>query len=136
MRLAPEVVPRLLGFDLDDRPIRFADTDVRSAEYRADQVLLIGEDGGRDAFGWHLEFQSSSGKRELLRWSLKNAALNEQLGRPIVLIVIYLGRSRSAEADYVLAEADGPIPTNSLPSASANMPTASAAGNCGNLPRS
>ena len=90
VRLVPNLIPRLLGFPVDPQSLRFADPTVRSREFRADQVLLVNDAGDTLLFGWHLEFQAGEDRREVWRWLQKNAALNEQLKRPIALVVIYL----------------------------------------------
>lgn len=90
VRLVPTLIPRLLDCELGDRHLWFADSSVRSREFRADQVLLVGIAAGDPVFGWHLEFQAGDDRREIWRWIQKNAALNEQLKRPIILVVLYL----------------------------------------------
>jgi hypothetical protein len=90
VRLVPDLIARIVDFPVEGRTLRFADSAVRSQELRADKILLVGDDGAPDAFGWHLEYQAGDDRRELPRWNLKNAALNVQLKRPIALIVIYL----------------------------------------------
>lgn len=43
---------------------------------------------------WHLEYQIAPDRRREAGWLLKNAALNAQLGMPVVLTVVYLTRGR------------------------------------------
>jgi hypothetical protein len=97
MRLVPTLMPRLLNFAVEHGTLRFADSAVRSREFRADQVLLVCEVGEELAFGWHLEFQAGDDRREFWRWIQKNAALNEQLKRPILLVVLYLQRGSAPD---------------------------------------
>ncbi len=89
-RLVVDLTPRILGIQVSGRRLHFADTSVRSRELRADHVLLVGEENKPDSFGCHLEFQAGDDRRELVRWNLKNAALNVQLRRPVALVIIYL----------------------------------------------
>jgi hypothetical protein len=104
-RLAPDLVARLLELAVSPLTLRFADTSVPARELRADQVLLFGDDGEENAFGWYLEFQAGENRRELSAWILKSAALNSQLRRPISLIVVYL--QRCAASDYLEVNAGG-----------------------------
>lgn len=90
VRLVPDLILRMLRVPVRGRKLRFADTAVRSREFRADHVLLVGEDIEAEAFGVHLEFQAGDDRRELVRWNLKNAALNVQLKRPVALVIVYL----------------------------------------------
>jgi hypothetical protein len=132
VRLVPTLIPRLLNFAVAGRSLRFADTSVRSREFRADQVLLVGEMGEDLVFGWHLEFQAGDDRREFWRWIQKNAALNEQLKRPILLVVLYLQPS-SAPNVRESRSAESKTGTNSRPSVFGNSKSASAAASSPNL---
>src|SRR5579862_5141227 len=73
-------------------PYRFEDTAVNLSEFRADQILLLGEEGEPERWGWHLELQIEPDARVVGGWLLKNAAFNRRLDLPVVLTVLYLTR--------------------------------------------
>jgi hypothetical protein len=83
--------------------LAWEDVSVNLPEFRADQVLIIGpaDDPGRWAI--HLEYQLEPDARLLRSWRLKNAALSEQLGIDVLMVVIYLspGGYRTFPAEYV-----------------------------------
>jgi hypothetical protein len=95
-RHAAHAFCRLAGVAVAPHQIRFEDSAVNLAEFRADQILLLGEEGDPGRWGWHLEFQIEPDARVVGGWLLKNAAFNERLGIPVVLTVVYLTRGDRA----------------------------------------
>lgn len=91
-RHAAHALCRLAEIDVAPDQIRFEDTAVNVAEHRADQVLLLGEEGDPARWGWHLEYQIEPDTSVMEGWLLKNAALNSRLPVPVILTVVYLTR--------------------------------------------
>lgn len=101
IREVPEAFVRLAGVGTGPSVIQLRDVTVNVPEHRADQVLVIGDDGDPHQWGWHLEYQLAPDRRRLEGWLFKNAALNRQMRMPVVLTVVYLtreGRRRFPEA--------------------------------------
>jgi predicted transposase YdaD len=92
-RVAPTFL-RLAGVDAPPAALRWEDVTINLPEYRADQVLLVGVDDAPRRWALHLEFQLEPDRRVMPGWFLKNAALTAQLGRPVILTVLYLTRGR------------------------------------------
>lgn len=92
-RHAAHALCRLADIAVARDQIRFEDTAVNVAKHRADQVLLLGEEGDPDRWGWHLEYQIEPDTSVMAGWLLKNAILNARLPMPVILTVVYLKRS-------------------------------------------
>jgi predicted transposase YdaD len=90
IRKVPQAFCRLAGLSGDCESVHLEDVTINLPEHRADQVLIL----GRERWGWHLEYQIAPDRRRETGWLLKNAALNAQLGIPVVLTVVYLTRGR------------------------------------------
>jgi hypothetical protein len=87
-RHAAHAFCRLAEIAVEPSQIRFEDTAVSLAEYRADNVLILGEEGDPGRWGWHLEYQLEPDARVMPGWLLKNAAFNTRLDLPVVLTVV------------------------------------------------
>jgi predicted transposase YdaD len=94
IRRAPGAFFRLAGITPDPRVVRPGDVSVNVAEFRADQVFIVGEEGDPKRWALHLEYQLQPDARVMPGWFFKNAALTVQLKLPVVLVVVYLGRGR------------------------------------------
>jgi hypothetical protein len=103
-RRAAPTFCRLAGVLTDPSAIHWEDVTINLPEYRADQVLLIGEASDPERWGMHLEFQLEPSREVLPGWFYKNAALTRQLGLPVLLTAVYLTRGRYARfpAAYVV----------------------------------
>lgn len=62
-------------------------TEVQPAEYRADLVLLLRDDGGEAVFGIIVEVQLQPHKPKKYTWPAYIANLRSQLERPVSLLV-------------------------------------------------
>jgi predicted transposase YdaD len=83
---------RLVGLD-EHQAVRLEDTSINVPEQRADHVFLIGEEEPTaEAMALYLECQLQPDARVLPEWFAKAGALGKQLGRRMVLLVIYLER--------------------------------------------
>jgi hypothetical protein len=91
-RHVPAALLRLAGVEVDAGTIYPEDVSVILPEFRADDVLLIGPPGDPDRWGVHFEYQAQPDARQLRKWWLKNAALNEQLDLPVFLVILYVER--------------------------------------------
>jgi hypothetical protein len=89
-RHAAHALCRLADVAVAPDQIRFEDTAVNLAEFRADQILLLGAEDDPTRWGWHLEYQLEPDARVMAGWLLKNAAFNARLPLPVVLTVVYL----------------------------------------------
>ncbi len=96
MRRTPEAIFRLAGVSQGSNPIQLEDTSISNPELRADQVFLVGEKGAPDSGAIYLEYQLHP-KRDLLStWFTKCGGLEYQLGRPVILLALYLSRGEYA----------------------------------------
>src|SRR3954452_7830914 len=91
-RHAAHALCRLADIAVAPDQIRFEDTAVNVAEHRADQVLLLGEEGDPARWRWHLEYQMEPDTSVMDGWLVKNAVLTARLPLPVVLTVVYLTR--------------------------------------------
>jgi hypothetical protein len=55
-RHAAHALCRLADIAVEPGQIRFEDTAVSLPEFRADQILLLGDEGDPERWGWHLEY--------------------------------------------------------------------------------
>jgi len=95
VRNAPAMIPRLLW---PDRQVDAASThvtatefvDLNFAEYRADAVLLFGEDPKVPSMAFVVEAQTAIDPRKRFTWPLYVAGPRARLGCPVVLVVLTL----------------------------------------------
>jgi hypothetical protein len=87
---------RLAGVTVDPSQIRPDDTAINLPEYRADNVFRIGAEEDPARWALHLEHQLQPDHRVLPDWYYKNAALNRQLERPVILMAVYFARGDRA----------------------------------------
>jgi Domain of unknown function (DUF4351) len=95
-RHAAHALCRLADIAVAPDQIRFEDTAVNVAAHRADNVLLLGEEGDPARWGWYLEYQIEPDARVMKGWLVKHAVLNARLPVPVVLTVAYLTRGDRA----------------------------------------
>jgi predicted transposase YdaD len=94
VRRVPTAFLRLAGIDVEPGAIRTDDVTINLPEFRADQVLLVGQQDDPARWALHVEFQLRPDQRVLRSWFLKNAALTAQLRVTVPLLAIYLSRGR------------------------------------------
>ncbi|MEZ4385520.1 MAG: hypothetical protein R3A79_29610 [Nannocystaceae bacterium] len=95
VRNAPAMIPRLLW---PDRQVDSASThvtaaefvDLNFAEYRADAVLLFGDDPKAPELAIVVEAQTAIDPRKRFSWPLYVAGPRARLGCPVVLVVLTL----------------------------------------------
>ncbi len=92
MRRSPRTIFRLAGVLTELSPILLEDTSISIPELRADQVFLIGEEDKQDSGAVYLEYQLHAKIENLPSWLTKCGALEYQLKRKVVLLVLYLVR--------------------------------------------
>lgn len=92
VRRAPGVFFRLAGTEVIPDRIYPGDVSVNLPEFRADQVLIVGDEGDPSRWASHLEYQLQPDERVIRGWFLKNAALTAQLDIPVILTAVYLTR--------------------------------------------
>src|SRR5690349_19352561 len=80
-RHAPAALLRLAGSLVDPLSIFLADVSVVLPEFRADQLLLIGDPPDPSRWGVHFEYQTHPNVGLLGSWLFKNSAFNRQLDR-------------------------------------------------------
>jgi predicted transposase YdaD len=95
-RREPAALCRLVGAAADPDRIRLGDVTVNIPEHRADHLFLLGDDDDPSRWALHLEYQLQPDLRVLGSWHHKNAALNAQLDRPVILTVVYLTKGDRA----------------------------------------
>jgi len=83
---------RLIGVQAGSEQVRLGDVSVNLPEFRADQLFMIGEEDDASRWALHIEYQLEPDERMCRGWYHKNAALNAQLKRPVVLVAVYLTR--------------------------------------------
>lgn len=128
-RRVPQALLQLLGVN-PFVELAWEDVNINLPEHRADQVLILG--GPDDPRRWaiHLEYQLEPDPRLLRSWRLKNAALSEQLGMDVLLVVIYLSPSIAPFRPSTASAAVSFRPaSNSAPSSYGSTPPASGAVN-------
>jgi predicted transposase YdaD len=93
LREMPGALLRLVGLD-ERQAVRHEDTSINVPEQRADHVFLVGADDPVEppTPALYLEYQLQPDSRVLPEWFAKAGALGRQLGRKVVLLVIYLER--------------------------------------------
>ena len=96
IRRYPHVLLRLAGGE-SEGPMDAVRTSIIAKELEADDVFLYATPGGRE--GLHVEYQAESDVRQVRRWLLKVLAFEEELGVPVVLLVVYLRRTDRARGD-------------------------------------
>lgn len=106
IREFPVAFFRLAGVKVEGTRIHTADVSVNLPEFRADDVLVVQDEGGASRFAVQLEYQLEPDGRLLQGWFLKNAGLTRQLRLPVFLVTIYLrrGRRRRFPDAYRIAE--------------------------------
>ena len=103
----PAAACRLAGAGADPSEITRYDTAVNVPELRTDHLFYIKRPGKRP-WALQLEYQLTPDRGQLRGWIMKNAALNHQLGIPVVLVVIYLRRGgRKQFPDSYLIRGEG-----------------------------
>jgi hypothetical protein len=101
-RRVPWALLQLLGVD-PAVELAWEDVSINLPEFRADQVLILGAPEDPNRWAIHFEYQLQPDSRLLRSWRLKNAALSEQLGMDVLLVVIYLspGVYHTFPSEYV-----------------------------------
>jgi hypothetical protein len=101
-RRVPWALLQLLSVD-PTVELAWEDVSINLPERRADQVLILGSPADPNRWAIQFEYQLEPDSRLLPSWRLKNAALCEQLGMDVLLVVIYLspGDYRTFPSEYV-----------------------------------
>ena len=89
-RECPTIVTRLAGMNTAAEDIRVEDPNLNLPELRADHVFVVPEGA------IYLEYQLNRDDRLFSAWAAKWGGLLKQLGRPVVLVVLYLRKGNYA----------------------------------------
>jgi predicted transposase YdaD len=107
LRRHPEVVFRLVKVQPEPGSIRSAPTGVIVKELSADDVFIYDTPNGPEAL--YVEYQLEPDRKQVRRWLQKAFALEEELGMPVVLLVIYLRRGDRATFPRDFTVGKGPL---------------------------